>query len=77
MSDLEARIADDRIIAALARETIELREKVSRLERDAQRRSEWLDEAKRAAGAHYNTSFDDVWAEALQALREKRSAEKA
>lgn len=32
----------------------------------------WLREAKVAAGYDDNTSFDDVWAEALAALLEKR-----
>lgn len=35
-------------------------------------RANWLQDAKQAAGYHYNTSFDEVWADALQALLEKR-----
>ena len=36
--------------------------------------TQWTDEAKRAAGYHVNVSFDEVWAEALAALIEKRGA---
>lgn len=70
---LQLKIQDDAIIASLARENIALKDKVAGLEETARLRQEWLDKAKRAAGAHYNTSFDDVWAEALAALKEKRA----
>lgn len=58
----------DNIIAGLVRE-------MSRLKyfEDAYRsHGHWNDEAKRAAGYHVNVSFDDVWAEALAAVLEKR-----
>lgn len=58
---------NDRVIAALARENVTLRDKVERLEDEARRRREWTDDAKRAAGFHTNVSFDDVWAKALKA----------
>ena len=59
---------DDRIIASLARQNAELEAKVASLEEDKRRRQSWMDDAKRAAGYSYNTSFDAVWADALAAL---------
>ena len=70
---LQLKMQDDAIIASLARENIALKDKVADLEDSARRRQDWLESAKRAAGAHHNTSFDDVWAEALAALKEKRA----
>jgi hypothetical protein len=35
----------------------------------------WMEEAKAAAGYHRNDTFDDVWAEALTALKEKQAKE--
>jgi hypothetical protein len=35
----------------------------------------WMEEAKAAAGYHRNDTFDDVWAEALAALKEKQAKE--
>jgi hypothetical protein len=60
---------NDRVIAALARENVALRDEVAELKESARRRSEWLDEAKRAAGFSSNTSFDDVWAKCLAAYK--------
>lgn len=60
----------DRAIADLVREIGRLRD----FEDADRKRRHWLDEAKRAAGYHVNTSFDVVWADALGALREKRAA---
>lgn len=58
----------DRVIADLVRETVRLK-----WFEDAHRaHASWNDDAKRAAGYHVNVSFDDVWAEALAAVLEKR-----
>lgn len=57
----------DRAAGAAAR-------RIADLEDTAIKRSNWLREAKAAAGYTDNTSFDDVWAEALAALLEKRAA---
>jgi len=37
----------------------------------------WLDQAKRDAGFEPHTSFDVVWAKALEALEEKRTRDRA
>lgn len=58
----------DHIIANLVRE-------ISRLqyfEKSAAAYRSWLDDAKRDAGYHVNVSFDDVWKDALAALRASR-----
>jgi hypothetical protein len=74
MSDeLQERKDADRIIATLARENVELRDKVDRLEDDARIRSAWLDKAKQDAGAPDHMPFDFVWSDALAALKEKRA----
>jgi hypothetical protein len=62
---------NDRVIAALARENVQLRDRVEGLEDTARRRADWLDKAKREAGFHTNISFDDVWAKCLAAYKEK------
>lgn len=46
--------------------------KLNRAEHELRCRRSWINEAKRDAGAHPNTSFDDVWAEALAALKAQR-----
>lgn len=56
---------NDRVIAALARENVTLRDRVASLEDELRRRRDWIDDAKRAAGFHSNVSFDDVWAKCL------------
>jgi hypothetical protein len=58
----------DHIIADLIREVSRLRS----FEDALRKHQHWNDEAKRAAGYHVNVSFDDVWADALAALLEKR-----
>jgi hypothetical protein len=67
---------DNRIIAALARENHDLREKVKALEESERRSRSWLDDAKRAAGFHSNVSFDDVWAKALKAYLDLQKPDK-
>lgn len=64
-----ASAASDQTIAALARENVTLKDRVVRLEEDARRRREWLDDAKRAAGFPSTISFDDVWAQCLAAYK--------
>lgn len=63
---IRAEIADADRRAGEALRRLESSEHENRMHRI------WTDEAKRAAGFHTNTSFDDVWAEALAALIEKR-----
>lgn len=46
--------------------------KLDRAEETARARTAWLDQAKRDAGAHPNTSFDFVWAAALAALKAQK-----
>ena len=78
MTPAEVRCQEDndRVIAALARENVTLRDKVARLEEDARRRSEWLDDAKREAGFSSTVSFDDVWTKALAAYKALPKAER-
>jgi hypothetical protein len=53
----------DHIIADLVRETVRLKY----FEDTYHAHQRWNDQAKRDAGFHPNTSFDDVWAKALKA----------
>lgn len=46
--------------------------KLDDLQDSQNRRNSWLDKAKREAGYHPNVSFDEVWAEALAALKATR-----
>ncbi len=63
----------DHIIADLVREVARLRY----YEDAFTKQRNWTDDAKRAAGYHVNVSFDDVWAEALAAVIEKRGEKPA
>ena len=69
---LQMHLDDSRLIAALARENHELKAKVERLEENERRHKRWMWDAKEAAGANQNVSFDVVWAEALAALKRER-----
>jgi hypothetical protein len=64
---------DDRIIAALVRENIELKAKVERLEENERRQARWLRQAKDDAGIDENVSFDHVWEQALAALKREQA----
>lgn len=54
----------DHIIADLVRRI----ERLSYFQDAYTKNTDWLDEAKRAAGYHVNTSFDDVWEASRLAL---------
>jgi hypothetical protein len=67
------KISKNNLIVALLKENMELKKEVEDLRDTVRRNREWLDKAKREAGAHPNNSFDNVWAEAL--AETKRAAE--
>jgi hypothetical protein len=72
LSDLRGLLAEldeaDRRAGAAERQNEYLQDSQSR-------RTQWLDKAKNDAGYHRNVSFDDVWREALTALKARRDSD--
>ena len=66
-TDTKSEVAEADRRAGLAERRLENSEHENRMHRI------WTEEAKRDAGFHRNTSFDDVWAVCLAAYLEKKS----
>jgi len=61
--------AKNKLIIQQTLRIAELEAKVLDLEDTAQKRADWIDKAKRDAGAELNESFDRVWERSLAALK--------
>jgi len=63
-------------IADLAKRLYAAEKDIVRLKKDIGAREDWLRGAKSAAGYDNMTNFNDVWRDALRALRLQRKAQK-